>query len=91
MADVIAGDVEGEHGDGGAVVLGNQAGLAVDSAFEDGQGWSAGGEVGQVAGGLLGALDRVQGGSGQAAASATPRTVLLRMTTQWSEAGAHLF
>jgi hypothetical protein len=40
VADVIAGDVEGEDGDGGAVVLGNQAGLAVDSAFEDGQGCS---------------------------------------------------
>jgi hypothetical protein len=46
VADVVACDVEGKDGDGGAVLLGDRAGLAVDGAFEDGQGWCAGGEAG---------------------------------------------
>jgi hypothetical protein len=37
VADVIVCDVKSEDGDGGAVPLGDQAGLAVDGAFEDGQ------------------------------------------------------
>jgi hypothetical protein len=41
VGDVVARDVEGEDGDGGAAPLGDQAGLAVDGAFEDGQGWCA--------------------------------------------------
>ena len=68
IGDLVARDVEGEDGDGAAVVLDDQAGLAVDGAFEDGQGWFAGGEVGQVAGDLAGAFDGVRGGGGQAAA-----------------------
>src|SRR5215469_13392050 len=66
--DAVAGDLEGEDGDGGAVELGDQAGLAVDGAFGDGQVWCMGGEAGQVASGLLGAFDGVQGGGDQAAA-----------------------
>src|SRR6185312_6703486 len=68
VGDVVACDVEREDGDGAAVPLGDQAGVAVHGSFEDGQGWSASGEVGQVAGDLTGAFDGVQGGGGLAAA-----------------------
>jgi hypothetical protein len=61
-------DLEREHRHGDAVLLGDQAGLAVDRALQDRQaGWPAG-EVGQVARDLLAALDRAQRGAGQAAA-----------------------
>src|SRR6185437_3377534 len=66
--DLVVGDVEGEDGDGGAVVLDDQAGLAVDGAFEDGQRWCLADQAGQVAGDLLGAFDRMQGRGDQAAA-----------------------
>jgi hypothetical protein len=68
VADVIVCDVKGEDGDGGTVPLGDQAGLAVDGAFEDGQVGCVDGEIGQVAGDLLGALDGVQRGGGPPAA-----------------------
>jgi hypothetical protein len=65
---MVVSDVEGEDGDRGALVLGDQAGLAVDGAFQDRQRWCAGDEIGQVTGDLLGAFVGVQGGGGQTAA-----------------------
>jgi hypothetical protein len=67
VGDLVTGDLEGEHRDGDAIVLGDQAWLAVDRAFEDGHSWCAGGEVSQVAGDLLATVNRVQRGAGQAA------------------------
>jgi hypothetical protein len=64
VADVIVCDFKGEDADGGAVPLGDQAGLAVDGSLEDGQVRRVDGQVGQVAGDLLAAFDGVQGGGG---------------------------
>jgi hypothetical protein len=51
VRDLVADDLEREHGHGDAVFLGHQAGLAVDRALGDRQaaGYPAG-DVGQVAG-----------------------------------------
>ena len=69
VLDPVACDLEREHGDGGAVVLGYEAGLAVDGAFEECHaGGLAAGDVDPGAGDLVGAFDGVQEGDGEAAA-----------------------
>src|SRR5204863_53854 len=61
VRDLVVRDLEREHGHGDTVLLGHQAGLAVDRALQDRQaaGYPAG-EVGQVAGHLLAAFDGVK-------------------------------
>src|SRR6185312_1912317 len=75
VADVAAGDVEGEDRDDGPAVVRDQARLAVHGALEDGHARRADGQVGQVAGDLLGALDRFQRGGGEPAAVRGERDV----------------
>jgi hypothetical protein len=60
--------VEREDRSGDAVVLGDQAGLAVDPALQEPQAGFPAGDAGVEAGDLLGASDLVQRGGGQAAA-----------------------
>src|SRR5207248_5020098 len=69
VRDLVVRDLEREHGHGDTVLLGHQAGLAVDRALQDRQaaGYPAG-EVGQVAGHLLAAFDGNKRGGDQAAA-----------------------
>src|SRR5450755_637364 len=67
--DPVSCDVEREHCHGDAVLLGYQAGLAVDRALQERH--AAGcpaGDAGQVAGDLLAAVDRAERGADQAAA-----------------------
>ncbi len=69
VLDPVAVDVEREHRHGDAVLLGYQAGLAVDRALQDRHVSGAPfGQVDNVARDLLAALDRVQRGGGEAAA-----------------------
>jgi len=56
VGDPPACDVEGEHGHGDAVLLGDQAGLAVDRALQDRQAGCLVGDTGQVARDLLAAF-----------------------------------
>jgi hypothetical protein len=69
VRDPVARDGEGEDGHGDAVLLGDQAGLAVDRVLQDRH--VAGGPVGDIddiARDLLATLDRAQRGADQAAA-----------------------
>ena len=70
VRDPVACDVEREHRHGDAVLLGHQAGLAVDRVLQDRH--VAGcpvGDIDDIARDLLAAFDRVQRGAGQAAAA----------------------
>jgi hypothetical protein len=68
VRDPVAFDVEREHGHGDAIVLGHQAGLAVDRARQDCQAGCPAGDIDQVVRHLLAAFDRVERGADQAAA-----------------------
>src|ERR1700733_9312871 len=66
--DLVVGDVDREYRYGHSVLLADQAGLTVDVGFGDRQIRDPGQEAGQVAGDLLAAFDRAQGGADLAAA-----------------------
>lgn len=68
VPDAIACDVEGEHRHDDAVLLSDQAGLAVDCALLERQAGHRAGDVDGVAGDLLGAFGRVEGGCSESAA-----------------------
>jgi hypothetical protein len=65
--DPVASDVERDHGHGDAVLLGDQAGLAVDRALQEHQAGCDTGDFGAGARDLLAAFDRAGQGAGEAA------------------------
>jgi hypothetical protein len=67
VLDPVVGDVEREHGYGDAVLLTNQAGLAIDRALQEGQARCPAGDIEGGASDLLGAFDRAGQGDGEAA------------------------
>jgi hypothetical protein len=83
VLDPVACEAEREHRDGGAVLLGCQARLAVDRAFQEGH--VAGRTVGDFdpgAGDLLAAFDGVQERNGKAAAVGDCRGVRVEQADQ---------
>ena len=67
--DAVGCDVEGEDGDDDAVLLDDEAGLAVDGALEERRvAGDAATDLDPGAGDLLGPLDRLEEGNGEAAA-----------------------
>src|SRR5262245_16076609 len=68
VRDPVACDLERGHRHGNAVLLSDQAGLAVDRALQDRKAGCPVGEIDRVARDLLGAFDRVEHGADQAAA-----------------------
>src|ERR1700742_3741022 len=75
VGDLVVGEVEGEDGGDGPLVLADQAGLAVDGALEEGQVGDAPGQVGQVGGDRAGALDGGERGGDHTAAVGDDRGV----------------
>ncbi|MDG9675946.1 hypothetical protein [Micromonospora sp. DH14] len=73
--DPVAYDLEGVHRYGDAVLLGDQAGLAVDRTLQNRQIPKSALEVDQGAADLLGAFDRVEHGADNAAAVGDRRRV----------------
>src|SRR6202042_3965254 len=64
VRDPVASDIERDHGHGDAVLLGDQAGLAVDHALQDRQvAGRPAGQASDVARNLLAAFDRAEGGA----------------------------
>src|SRR5260370_23744108 len=90
VRDPVACDVECVHRHGGAVLLGDQAGLAVDRALQDRQPCCPAGEVEQVARDLLPPFGRAEPGAGEAAGGTSINSThqaLLHLTRTHEGAG----
>ena len=82
VLDPVAGDVERHHHHGDAVLLGDQAGLAVDRALQDRQAECPAGDIDVEARDLLAAFDRAELGGDEAAAVAGRRGVGVEQADQ---------
>jgi hypothetical protein len=75
VLDLVACDVEREYRHGDVVLLGHQAGLAVDGTLQDCQAGCPAGDIEAGARDLLAAFDRVELGADEAAAVGDRRGV----------------